>query len=179
VAVGGGGAALVVAIAGLLLPRTVRRRRSHSRIGVGPEAVWAELRDTAIDLRVPWPKNRSPRETRDRLVDYLGKPVDRDTPERPRHGADVAPEAVLALDRIVLSLERLRYARDGVPADSDELRTDLQAVVASLHGGATRRARRRAEWWPRSVIGRQRSTRLPAASAPITVRHGGVVDHVG
>jgi transglutaminase-like putative cysteine protease len=117
VAVGGGGAALVVAIAGLLLPRTVRRRRSHSRIGVGPEAVWAELRDTAIDLRVPWPKNRSPRETRDRLVDYLGKPVDRDTPERPRHGADVAPEAVLALDRIVLSLERLRYARDGVPAD--------------------------------------------------------------
>jgi hypothetical protein len=114
-----------------------------------------------------------------RLVDYLGAPVGRDTPERPRHGADVAPDAVLALDRIVLSLERLRYARAGEAGDLDELQADLQTVVASLQGGATRRARRRAEWWPRSVIGRQRSSLRSVTAAPITVRHGGVVDHVG
>ena len=178
--VGGGTAAGLAAIAGLLVPRTLRRRRSHARLDAGPEAAWAELRDTAIDLRVPWPEGRSPRETRDRLVDYLGAPVDRETPERPRHGADVAPEAVLALDRIVLSLERLRYAREGSASDDDQLRADLQAVVASLHGGATRRARRRAEWWPRSVVGRQRTTRrTTTVAAPITVPHGGVVDHVG
>ena len=151
-----------------------------ARVDAGPEAAWAELRDTAIDLRVPWPEGRSPRETRDRLVDYLGAPVDRETPERPRHGADVAPEAVLALDRIVLSLERLRYARDDAASDDDQLRADLQTVVASLYGGATRRARRRAEWWPRSVVGRQRTTRrTTTVAAPITVPHGAVVDHVG
>jgi transglutaminase-like putative cysteine protease len=178
-AVGGGIAGGIAVVALLLLPRTIRRRRTRVRVGAGPEAAWAELRDTAIDLGVPWPDGRSPRETRMRLVDYLGAPVGRDTPERPRHGADVAPDAVLALDRIVLSLERLRYARAGEAGDLDELQADLQTVVASLQGGATRRARRRAEWWPRSVIGRQRSSLRSVTAAPITVRHGGVVDHVG
>ena len=175
--VGGGTAGVLLVVGALLLPRTVRRRRSRARIGAGPELAWAELRDTAIDLRVPWPENRSPRETRDRLVDHLGAPVDRETAERPRHGADVAPEAVTALDRIVLALEQLRYARAG--QEQDALGTELETVVASLHGGATRTARRRAAWWPRSVLSRRRYARRPSAVAPITIRHGGVVDHVG
>jgi transglutaminase-like putative cysteine protease len=173
---GTGGALLVVAL--LLLPRTVRGRRSGVRIDGGPEAVWAELRDTVIDLRIPWPQDRSPRETRDRLVDHLGQPVDRSTAERPRHGATVAPEAVEALDRIVLAIERLRYARPG-QHEPGALRPELETVIASLYGGAPRGARRRATWWPRSVLMRQRTWRSAPAAAPITVRHGSVVDHVG
>jgi transglutaminase-like putative cysteine protease len=170
-----GGALLVVV---LLVPRTVRTRRARRRLGAGPEAAWAELRDTATDLGIPWPAERSPRETRDVLVGHLGAPLDGETPERPAHGPEVAPDAVAALDLVVLSLERARYARpggDGSPALSAELAT----VVASLQGGAARRARRRALWWPRSVVGlRSRASRTVVA-APITVRHGGVVDHVG
>lgn len=162
----------------LLVPRTVRRARARRRRGAGPEAAWAELRDTTVDLAVPWPSDRSPRETRDRLVGHLGVPVGPDTPARPVHGPHVAPDAVTALDTIVLAVERLRYARSqdrAVPP----LTAELETVVASLHGGATRRARRRAAWWPRSVLGgRQRRSRF-GGEPLITVRSSGVVDHVG
>jgi transglutaminase-like putative cysteine protease len=176
---GGIAAGLLVVVGVLLLPRTVRGRRSRARVGAGPEAAWAELRDTAIDLRIPWPQDRSPQETRDRLVDHLGAPVDRTTAERPRHGADVAPEAVVALDRIVLAVERLRYARAGQHPEPGALRAELETVVASLYGGAPLGARRRATWWPRSVLLRKQTWRGAPVGAPITVRHGGVVDHVG
>ncbi len=176
--VGGGTAGALLAVGLLLLPRTLRRRRTHARVGAGPEAAWMELRDTAIDLRVPWPADRSPRETRDRLVDHFGAPVDDDTPERPRHGADVAPEAVTALDRIVLAVERLRYARGHEQADPGALRAELEEVLAALQGGATRSARRRAAWWPKSVLTRRPSARRAPAASPINARHGGVVDHV-
>jgi transglutaminase-like putative cysteine protease len=176
VVAGVGGVTLVVLV--LLIPRTVRTGRARRRLGAGPEPAWAELRDTATDLGIPWPADRSPRETRDLLVGHLGAPLDDETPERPVHGPDVAPDAVSALDRIVLSLERARYARpegDRSPA----LAAELATVVASLHGGASAGARRRAVWWPRSVVSlRSRGSRT-AVAAPITVRHGGVVDHVG
>jgi transglutaminase-like putative cysteine protease len=178
-AVGGGTGGFLLVVALLLLPRTLRGRRTHARVGAGAEAAWLELRDTAIDLRVPWPADRSPRETRDLLVDHLGVPVDHDTPERPRHGADVAPEAVTALDRIVLAVERLRYARGHDQTEPGALRAELELVLASLHGGATRRARRRAAWWPRSVLTRKPSSRRAPLASPINARHGGVVDHVG
>jgi transglutaminase-like putative cysteine protease len=177
--VGGGLGGVLVAVGLLLLPRTLRQRRARSRLGAGPEAAWAELRDTALDLRIHWPADRSPRETRDRLVDHLGAPLGSDTPERPRHGADVAPDAVVALDRIVLAVERLRYARAGQDAPAPALRAELETVLASLAGGATRGARRRATWWPRSVLDRRGAARRLPAAAPITIRHGGVVDHVG
>lgn len=167
------GALLVVAL--LLLPHVVRRSRARSRFGGGPEAAWLELRDTARDLGVPWRADRSPRETRQLLVGYLGAPVDQNTPERPEHGPEVAPDGVSALDRIVHALERLRYARADESV-APALRAELESVVAALHGGAPYRARRRARWWPASVLtGRRRASR----GGLITARHGGVVDHVG
>lgn len=176
--VGGGtlGALLLAAV--LLLPRGVRRRRTATRVGAGPEAAWLELRDTALDLGIRWPANRSPRETRDHLVDHLGAPADADTAERPAHGPEVNPDAVAALDLLVLALERLRYSRgDGAAAPA--LRAEVETVVESMYGGATRGNRRRATWWPRSVVSRpRRSSRRPVL-APITAPHGGVVDHVG
>lgn len=173
----GGLAGVLVVVALLLLPRVVRRNRARARIGAGPEAAWLELRDTAVDLRVPWPADRSPRETRDQLVEHLGAPLDSDTPDRPQHGPDFAPDAVPALDLIVLALERLRYARSDATA-APALRAELETVLASLNGGATRRARRRARWWPASVLSpKHRASR--GVSEQITARHGGVVDHVG
>ena len=143
----------------------------------GPEEVWAELHATALDLGVPWPAGRSPREIRNHLVQHLGAPVGPDTAERPEHGPTVAPEAVTALDRIVGCVERLRYAR--VPERAQPLRAELQTCLASLHGGATRSARRRAEWWPRSVVSSSRRSVYARASRPVQARYGEVVDHVG
>ncbi len=174
-----GGLSGALLVTGLLLtPRGLRRRQARNRLGAGPEAAWLELRDTARDLRVPWPPDRSPRETRNLLVEHLGAPVDENTPERPVHGPEVAPDAVSALDLIVHAVERLRYARSG-EASAPPLRAELETVIASLHGGATRRARRRAQWWPASVVTRQRRVSRGGVGGLITARHGGVVDHVG
>ena len=153
--------------------------------GGAVEPAWAELRATAIDLGVPWPDFRSPQETRDLLVRFLGAPGSGDGLERPARGEEVAPEAVEALDRLVLTLELLRYARpqsdtsdaigDG-PIDPQVVE-DTRTVQAALYAGATRRAQRRATWWPASVLPwRSRAGELPAASAS---ERTGVVDHVG
>ncbi|MFC6285595.1 transglutaminaseTgpA domain-containing protein [Nocardioides sp. GCM10027113] len=175
-----GGVAAVLVVGGLLLtPRTVRRARTRRRVGAGPEAAWAELRDTAVDLGIVWPRDRSPREVRDHLVVHLGAPLDGDTPERPAHGPAVAPpEVLVALDTVVLAVERGRYARPGSAASGPGLAAEVGTVVDSLRGGATRSARRRADCWPRSVLAGGAAGQ-ETGGAPITVRHGAVVDHVG
>ncbi|HVH22501.1 MAG TPA: DUF3488 and transglutaminase-like domain-containing protein, partial [Pseudonocardia sp.] len=173
-----GGLGVLVVLAGLgLLPRAARRRRRDRALAGGPEAAWAELRATALDLGVPWPEGRSPRETRRRLARFFGAPVDSGTAERPRHGAEVAPEAVAALDRIVRTLELSRYARESGPVES--LRADVEACLAALFGGASRGARRRAEWWPRSVVSSRGGQQPAQAAPPVEARYGGIVVHVG
>lgn len=173
-----GGLALVaVLLVALLLPRLARQRRRERRLASGsPELVWVELRDTALDLGAAWPRGRSPRATRDRLVDLFGAPVGPHTPERPPRGPEIAPEAVGSLDRLVRTLELLRYSRSGVQVDPVRLRADAEECVAALVGGAARNARRRATWWPRSVLRVQRSRR--SSGGPVETRYGGVVDQV-
>lgn len=164
----------------LLLPSLVRRRRRAGRLATGaPEEIWDELRDTALDLGVPWAPGRSPRQTRDVLTDYLGEPVGAHTVERPPRGSHLSPQSEAALGRVVTHLERLRYSRSPAASDRSALRADAETVIASLTGGSTRSARRRATWWPRSVL--SLSSRRPARSEPATVeaRYGGVVDHAG
>lgn len=173
----GGLAAATLVVGGLLLPRALRTRRRERRLASGAvETVWEELRDTAIDLGVPWPAGSSPRRTRDVLVDHLGAPIGADTPERPAHGPAVAPEAVAALDRLVLTLELARYSRAGATVDPVRLRADGEACVAALAGGAARSARRRATWWPRSVLTLRRRAR--PTDARLETRYGGVVDNI-
>ncbi|WP_395694709.1 transglutaminaseTgpA domain-containing protein [Nocardioides sp.] len=173
------GGAVVVALAALvlLLPGVIRRRRRTRRLGTGdPEAAWAEVHDTAVDLGVPWPEGRSPRATRDRLVDHLGSPLGPATGDRPAHGPLVAPESVAALDRLVLAIEQLRYARPGAStADPVAVRADAGTVIDSLAGGALRSSRRRATWWPRSVL--RTRPRARVARGTVEARYGGVVDH--
>ncbi len=166
---------LVLLALALLLPRLARKRRRERRLASGaPEPVWLELRDTALDLGVPWPPGRSPRATRDQLIEQFGAPVGPQTPERPARGPDVAPSAVDALDRIVHTIELQRYSRGGTQVDGTRLRADAEACLESLAGGATRQARRRATWWPRSVLSVRR---VPSSSSP-QAGYGGVVDQV-
>ncbi len=173
-----GGLALLGAL--LAVPSLVRRRRRAGRLAsADPELIWTELRDTAVDLGVPWASGRSPRATHEVLLGYLGEPVGPHTLERPPRGSHISPESEAALGRIVTHLERLRYSRSPVVPDRARLRSDAETVLASLAGGSTRATRRRATWWPRSVL--DLSVRRPARTAPGTVeaRYGGIVDHAG
>ncbi|WP_205474639.1 transglutaminaseTgpA domain-containing protein [Nocardioides sp. SYSU D00038] len=141
----------LVLLAGLLGPRLVRRRRREVRVVAGVEAAWRELRDTVLDLGGSWPEARTPQQTREVLVDQLGIPDDEFAPERPQRGRELAPDAVLALDRMVHALELTRYAPDpaGLPRG---WRAEVETIEAALVGGAPRRSRRLARWWPRSVF---------------------------
>jgi Transglutaminase-like superfamily len=174
-----GVALLVLLVLVALGPAVVRRRRRERRRGGGPEEAWAELRDTALDLRIPWPQDRTPRQTRDLLVTWFGAASDEFEAERPRRGPDTNPDAVFALDRIVLALERLRYAR----ADGSAPGTwsaEIQSCVEALCGGAPRRTRRVASWWPRSVFVRTRPVRVRVIEQPTdAATYSSVVDHVG
>lgn len=162
----------------LLLRRTRRDRRwARSR---GPEAAWAELRDTMIDLGHTWPVGRSPRDTARVLSGRFGVPLTSGARERPPHGPEQAPTAVAALDRIVESLERARYARSGADQGLD-LRADTETCIAALVGGTPAPARRRARWWPRSVFRPSAATATPADLELVGApgHPDRVVDHVG
>ncbi len=173
--VGGGLAFLLLAGAALVTPRLLRRSRREQRLEGGPELAWEELWATATDLRLPWPEGRSPRQTRLWLTGQFGAPGRVDQVQRPQRGIRVAPEAVEALDRIVDELELLRYSRRGSDR-AGALRDDVLVCVEALQAGVVPRVRRRATWWPRSVL------RRPRVKTPGQVREqarfGGVVEHI-
>jgi transglutaminase-like putative cysteine protease len=168
----------LVAAAGLV-PSAVRRARRNRRLEGGAEEAWAELRDSAVDLGVSWPAGRSPHETGYLLAAWFGPEPDGAPLVRPPRGRGMALGAEDALDRIVLTLERVRYARysDDTPG---ALAQDVRTCVRSLEHGCTRGALRRARWFPRSLFGRSRATaRTDRGREPEAVTAGGVVDHVG
>ena len=172
-----GGGLVGVALLGAAAfgPRAVRRSRRERRLAGGPEEAWEELWATAVDLRLAWPDARSPRQTRDWLVDYFGSPDVTDPMERPARGDDVAPEAVEALDRVVRRIELLRYSPRG-GEEGEALTDDVRLCLEALEAGAVPRVRRRAEWWPRSVLRRQRAT--PTGQEREQARFGGVVERI-
>lgn len=153
----------------LLMPRLVRTARRRRRLDGDVEDLWLELRDVALDLGHAWPAGRSPRRAGEWLGHLLATPVhDSSRPDRPRRGRDQAPEAAEALDRLVMALERSRYARDPERFTASHLAGDLELVEESLTAGVTARDARRAEWWPASVVGRPRSWRPRARRATTT-----------
>jgi len=111
---------------------------------------------------------------------WFGAPPSEHTPERPRRGPEVNPDATDALDRVVLALELSRYA-EREPGPDGSWSADVETCVLALAGGATRRVRRRAEWWPRSLFTREKSVTRPVESTEEDERpaYAGVVDHVG
>lgn len=142
---------LSVLAAVALTPRLLRAGRRERRLAGGPEEAWDELRATALDLGLPWPSGRSPREVGRIVVEHLGDRFDPDRPERPRTGPDADPRATQALERLVAALERERYARPGSTVRSSALAEDVRACCASLAAGVTPRTGRRARWLPRSL----------------------------
>jgi len=170
--------AVLAAIA--LVPGAVRRRRRSRRLDGGAEEAWVELRDTAVDLGVAWPGSRSPHETGHLLSAWFGPDPDGAPLVRPPRGRGLAPGAEDALDRIVLTLERVRYARyaDDAPG---ALAGDVRTCIVSLENGCPRRTLRRAHWFPRSLWGggRRAAARADLEREPEAVAAGGVVDHVG
>ncbi|MFT4008896.1 MAG: DUF3488 and transglutaminase-like domain-containing protein [Nocardioidaceae bacterium] len=142
--------ATLVVLAGLsLLPMAIRSLRRHRRFAAARgrsarsvpdlvEAAWAELRDTVIDLRLPWDDGATPR----------------------RRGADLAPRlntatdpgASAALQRLVGLVEQARYARTAPSADLvTGLRDDVAKVTTALQQTVSPRAARRARWLPASL----------------------------
>lgn len=145
---------VVVAVLLAALPWAVRRRRRAVRLGGGAEAQWAELADTARDLRLPWDDGASPRIQGHRLA------------------AHVTASGRDSLDRVVLAVERSRYARPG--AASDDVREDAEAVIEELVGGVSRGEARSAALLPPTVVGgvrRRRARTGPVVSGPSDELH--------
>jgi transglutaminase-like putative cysteine protease len=162
-----------------LIPGAVRRGRRSRRLEGGAEQAWAELRDTAIDLGVGWPSNRSPHETGYLLAGWFGPEPDGARLVRPPRGRGLAPAAEDALDRIVLTVERVRYARSAQDVPG-ALAEDVRTCITSLEHGCTSGTLRRAHWLPRSLFGRsRRSAMLELEREPEAVAAGGLIDHVG
>lgn len=148
-----GGLAFLGAL--LSIPASVRRRRRRRRLAGGPEEGWAELRDTAIDLRLPWSDRLSPRACAAEL----------------RPSVCTAP-ARAALDRLVVAVERSRYSQR---RSAEPVGADVRTVVERLADGVDRRTRRWALMWPRSVMTRPRRSVAAVEPEPVE-RH--LVDHI-
>lgn len=133
----GGAAVAGLLAAALVLPGAVRRRRRRTRLGGSAEDAWAELRDTVIDLGIPWADGCSPRAIRRLLERYVG-----------------THEGHVALDTLVDAVERERYADRPTAIDVDV----VLAAIEGMEQGEAPKAVRRARWWPRSVLRRRAIT---------------------
>ncbi len=131
VAVGGG---LLVL---LLVPANVRWTRRRARIRAaahGPDPLWAELADTAVDLGYVWSPVRTPRQ----VVRWLG-----------REG--LSPEAAGSLQTLARAVEQSRYAPPSQPIRRDDLVGDLREISGALRATRTRADRVRARLLPSSL----------------------------
>ena len=171
--------ALALVVGLLLLPRTLRHRRRLRRRHLGDvESAWQEVRDSVVDLGHPWPTGRSPRTSGLAVAGLFGPPDGHDQ-ERPARGAELAPDALAALDRLVVRVERSRYARpDAAVGDRHALWADVDTCLDALSAGVTPHARRRAAWWPASVLRRDTPVGTDVAQVRL-VQADGVPDHVG
>lgn len=170
------GSAVLVLTAPQMIRRAQRRRR-WARLPAA-EAAWQELRAEALDHGVPWPTGLSARRTAALVSEWFGSVDDTyDLPERPARGSALAPTAVAALERIQLAVEQGRYARGGSSPSEDRLHSDVRACAESWWAGSTASDRRRARWWPRSIVAKQAGDDV--VSSVESDRAGHLVDHVG
>ncbi|HET9860687.1 MAG TPA: DUF3488 and transglutaminase-like domain-containing protein [Nocardioidaceae bacterium] len=147
----------VLALALLAGPRVarvlVRRRRwaaAQSPVEVA-EAAWSELRDSALDLGLPWDDSVTLRTRARSLVSSFGEPGGNEDEwtRRPVTGPTANPEATEALQRLVQFVERARYAPTVTEQDVSD---DVDLCVTALRDGATKQRRFRATWLPESLL---------------------------
>jgi transglutaminase-like putative cysteine protease len=123
-------AVLMLAVLLALTPGAVRLRRRRHRLRRGdPDAVWAELSDTATDLGYVWSSARTPRQ----VAGWLGGPS----------GG--------SLQVLADAVERARYAPPVRGAGTADLTHDLAAVRSQLRAGRRTRVRVMAWLWPASL----------------------------
>ena len=128
----GAGVLLLAALPALL---HLARRRVRWRTPRA-DAVWAQLREDAIDVGHDWSDAESPRQAVARL------------------GAQrsLAPEARSALDRVARVVERARYARPGGEQHANALWSDSAAVRHGLRASVSRSRRLSALLLPSSTL---------------------------
>jgi transglutaminase-like putative cysteine protease len=141
-------AMLLVAAAAPGVARRRLRRLRWRALAADPAAVsraWEELADTARDLAVPWPEDRSPAETGRRLTTWL------------HAGSDEGA----AIRRLVEAEQYARYAPTP-PAADGTTRADVTTLVRAMRARRTGFEQLRAQLVPRSTIARWRVSRLRA-----------------
>jgi hypothetical protein len=99
------------------------------------EAAWAELRDSMLDLRLPWTGSMTPRARERSIAASVGSD----------------PEALRALQRLARSVERARYAQHPTGGDGSP-GSDAKKVIAVLSRSAGRSGRLRAALLPASLL---------------------------
>jgi transglutaminase-like putative cysteine protease len=163
------------------LVRTALRRwrwAAAATSGTAAEAGWCELRDTALDLRLPWNDSVTLRTGARTLASTFGRTDEAQSEGRVRggdRGAEANPRAAAALGRLVVDVERARYARDtsgvrGRPLSA--VREDVEICADALRAGTVKKWRRAATWLPASLwrnggrhSGVERSKALPSTVA--------------
>jgi hypothetical protein len=130
------GAGLLAVLMILLTPATTRAWRRRVRLTAArrgdPDALWAELSATAVDLGYVWSPARTPRQVSAWLA------------------ADAAGTAP-ALGALAAVVEERRYAPHPTPSDTIELTRGLLDVTGQLRARHNSRARLRARLWPASL----------------------------
>jgi transglutaminase-like putative cysteine protease len=172
-----------VVVSPFLLRTAVRRRRwaSATTPAEVAEAGWAELRDSVLDLRLPWDDAETLRTRARGVVSHFGEP---DWDESQSHvrarmrGAEADPEATRALERLVEDVERARYARMTTAAsgrDEAAVAADVRTCVAALHAGAGKKARHWAGVLPASLVKNRESLSGPRRrTGGVTLADAGV-----
>jgi hypothetical protein len=123
---------LVPGLARRMLRRTrVRRIRSGDAGGV---LAWTELQHTSLDHGIPVPITETPRAFAGRLERLW----------------TLDPASSQALERVLLALERSRFDRSNVWAET--LADDLTLVLRALHANASVGIRLRATFAPTSLF---------------------------
>jgi transglutaminase-like putative cysteine protease len=130
------GVALLALLILGLIPAGVRDARRRRRYAVArrgnPDALWAELSDTAIDLGYAWSPARTPRQVSAWLARDAGGTAS-------------------FLNSLAAAVERRRYALDGWPGDPRELTHGLHEVTNQLRTRRSGRSRMQARFWPASL----------------------------
>jgi transglutaminase-like putative cysteine protease len=152
---------LLLLVTSPLLVRTLTRRRRWSRAGTPvevAEAAWSELRDSALDLGIPWDDSVTLRTRARSLVGKFGEPdADPETDDgfsrSPVTGPSANPAATAALSRLVTFVERARYARAvEVETPHQDAAHDVALCVQAMRDGTTAKRRLRATWVPTSLV---------------------------
>ncbi|GGF38023.1 hypothetical protein GCM10011519_09470 [Marmoricola endophyticus] len=125
-----------------LLRSALRRRRwaAATSTSSAAEAAWADVRGTASDLELRWVLEGTVRQNAAEVHSTV----------------EVSAEAERALADVVRFVEVSRYARGSDTLQVDRVRADVEAWREEMFAAVDPRRARRARWWPRSLLRRNR-----------------------